>query len=131
MNNDFSNINSEADLEKATQDISERIAYSRQQIKKESRDLPRSVAREAIRKTAPWVVGAAAGLVATLLVRKLIRHSKPVPKAASSLMSSATASPVKSKVASAIAIQLLPIAGVLLKNWISKRRTANAVKHQH
>jgi len=130
MNNDFSNINSEADLEKATQDISEKIAYSRQQIKKESRNLPRSVAREAIRKTAPWVMGAAAGLVATLLVRKLIRRSKPVPKAAS-LMSSATAAPVNSKIASAIAIQLLPIAGVLLKNWISKRRATNAVKHQH
>jgi len=129
MNTDFSNINSEADLDKATQDISERIEYNRQQIKKDSRELPRSVAREAMRKTVPWVVGAAAGLAATLLIRKLIRGSKRVPIVAPAL-SKVNKSPVTSKVASAIAIQLLPIAGLLLKNLISKRRTSNTAVHE-
>lgn len=129
MNIDFSNINSEADLDKATQDISERIEYNRQQIKKDSRELPRSVAREAMRKTVPWVVGAAAGLAATLLIRKLIRGSKRVPIVAPAL-SKVNKSPVTSKVASAIAIQLLPIAGLLLKNLISKRRTSNTAVHE-
>ena len=129
MNTDFSNINSEADLDKATQDISERIEYNRQQIKKDSRELPRSVAREAMRKTVPWVEGAAAGLAATLLIRKLIRGSKRVPIVAPAL-SKVNKSPVTSKVASAIAIQLLPIAGLLLKNLISKRRTSNTAVHE-
>lgn len=125
MKTDFSHINSEADLEKATQDISERIEYNRQQIKEESRELPRSVARAAIRKTLPWVMGAAAGLAVTLLVRKLSGRSKrsnillPAISAASKL-------PVTGKLGSALMLQLLPIAGLLLKNMISKRKTSKA-----
>jgi len=125
MSTDFSHINSEEDLDQATKDISERIKYNRQQIKEESRELPRSVARAAIRNTAPWVLGAVTGLAATLLIRKLTRRSSraPISKA---VISSVSRTPASGKIASAVALQLLPIAGVLLKNLISKRKANNA-----
>jgi len=93
--------------------------------KKDSRELPASVARQAIRKSVPWVLGAAAGLAATLLIRKLIRRNKRkrLPLA-SRAISTISKSPVAGKVSRSLAVQLLPIAGLLLKNWISKKRLA-------
>ena len=128
MTTDFSHINSEQDLDQATRDISERINYNRQQIKEESRELPRSVARAAIRNSAPWVLGAVTGLAATLLIRKMVRRSKRVPVSIPAI-SSVSKTPAGGKIASAVALQLLPIAGILLKNWISRRKTNAAVNH--
>ena len=121
MKNDFSYINSETDLEQATQAVSERLENTRQQIKETSQELPGTLRKVAIRKTLPFVIGAGTVLLGTFLIRKWMQR----PKSESYIAPRpAIATPASANITKVVVAQLLPFAAILVKNLLAKRRAA-------
>jgi hypothetical protein len=125
MKNDFSYINSETDHEQATQEVSERLENTRQQIKETSHELPGTLRKAAIRKTLPFVIGAGTVLLGTFLIRKWMQRPKTEPVIASQPTIPA---PTSANITKAVVAQLLPFAAILVKTLLAKRR-ASASTH--
>jgi len=125
MKNDFSYINSETDLEQATQAVSERLENTRQQIKETSQELPGTLRKAAIRKTLPFVIGAGTVLLGTFLIRKWMQRPKTEPVITSQ---PTIPTPTSANITKVVVAQLLPFAAILVKNLLAKRR-ASASTH--
>jgi len=122
MENDFSYINSESDLDRATQTVNDRLTSTRQQLKENSQELPQALKQAAIRKSLPFIAGAAGVVIGTLLIKKLMQGSHRTPAIISK---SPASSVVKSSATKSAALQLLlPIATVLVKKWLANRKAA-------